>query len=148
MPEHKETKYLPYPPAALFDLVADIEAYPEFLPWCQACRIRSQTGDMIEAEMVVGYKILRERFHCSVKLDRENRLIDVDYISGPLKYLKNRWHFRAVKKAETSGCEIEFYIDYAFQSGLLQTIMDGFFDFAFKRMVSSFEQRAKEKIPS
>lgn len=139
MPEHKETRILSYNHEFLFDLVADIEAYPDFLPWCLACQIEEQDGNKIKAKMSVGYKIFHETFRCHVTLNREQGIITVDYISGPLKHLHNQWSFRALNK-ET---ELSFFLDYAFKSRLLQKASSAFFDIAFRKMISAFEERAK-----
>lgn len=122
----------------MFDLVADIGRYDEFLPWVQAMRIRSQDGDEIVADMVVGFKMVRERFTSRVTLDRPQR-VHVDYISGPLKYLKNEWVF---KPAAGGGCEIDFSVDFEFSNRIFERLAGMFFSEAFKRMVSAFETRA------
>ncbi len=142
MPEHKETRILSFSASHLFDIVSDIEKYPEFLPWCIACRIKEQKNNTIIADMAVGYKFFRETFNCKVILDPDAKTIDVSYISGPLKHLSNAWTFKDIDDGE--ACEVDFYLDYAFKSTVLQKIMDGFFDVAFKRMVASFEERAQD----
>jgi len=122
----------------MFDLVADIGRYDEFLPWVQAMRIRSHEGDVVTADMVVGFKLVRERFTSQVTIDRP-RSIHVDYISGPLKYLKNDWAF---KPAPGGGCEIDFSVDFEFKNKMFERLAGMFFHEAFKRMVSAFEARA------
>lgn len=122
----------------MFDLVADVGAYDQFLPWVQAMRIRSHDDNVVVADMVVGFKMVRERFTSRVTLDRPAR-IHVDYISGPLKYLKNDWVFST---ASDGGCEIDFSVDFEFRSKIFERLAGLFFHEAFKRMVGAFETRA------
>jgi coenzyme Q-binding protein COQ10 len=140
MPQHSEQKILPYTPAQLFALVADIERYPEFLPWCLAARIRSREADVITADLIIGYKAFREKFTSIVTLIEYER-ISVKYESGPLAHLNNEWEF---KPHENSGCELSFFVDFGFKSSMLSMMMDSFFDKAFRKMVAAFEERAKE----
>lgn len=137
MPSHRETRVLPYTPEQVFDLVADIGRYPEFLPWVQAMRIRERSPTLVTADMVVGFKMVRERFTSRVTLDRPNR-IHVDYIDGPLKFLKNDWRFRAVPE----GCAIDFAVDFEFKSKMFERLAGMFFGEAIRRMVGAFEARA------
>ena len=138
MPRHSETRHLAWSQVQMFDLVADVGHYDEFLPWVQGMRIRSDDGDVVDADMVVGFKMVRERFTSRVALDRPTR-IHVDYISGPLKYLKNDWLFRT---APDGGCEIDFSVDFEFRSKMFERLAGMFFHEAFKRMVGAFETRA------
>ena len=138
MPRHAETRRLPYTPEQMFDLVADIGRYAEFLPWVQAMRIVSDTGTVVTADMIVGFKMVRERFTSRVTLDRPTH-IHVDYLNGPLKYLKNDWTFRAAP----GGCEIDFLVDFEFRNRLFEALAGMFFGEAFKRMVGAFETRAR-----
>jgi coenzyme Q-binding protein COQ10 len=140
MPTHAEKKLLPYTQAQLFDLVADIERYPEFLPWCVGARIRERKGDEILGDLLIGYKMVRERFTSRVVLYRPDR-IDVSYSEGPFKYLNNHWLFVA---QDDGGCLIDFYVDFEFRSRMLQKIIAVFFNEAVKRMVSAFEARAHQ----
>jgi coenzyme Q-binding protein COQ10 len=140
MPTHAEKKLLPYSQAQLFDLVADIERYPEFLPWCVGARIRERKGDEILGDLLIGYKMVRERFTSRVVLYRPDR-IDVSYSEGPFKYLNNHWLFVA---QDDGGCLIDFYVDFEFRSRMLQKIIAVFFNEAVKRMVSAFEARAHQ----
>jgi coenzyme Q-binding protein COQ10 len=137
MPRHHETRVLPYTPEQVFDLVADIARYPEFLPWVQAMRVRSATPVLVTADMIVGFKMVRERFTSRVTLDRPNR-IHVDYIDGPLKYLRNDWNFRA----DPRGCAVDFSVDFEFKSRMFERLAGLFFGEALKRMVGAFETRA------
>lgn len=138
MPRHAETRHLAWSQAQMFDLVADIGRYDEFLPWVQAMRIRSTEGNVVTADMVVGFKMVRERFTSRVTLDRPER-VHVDYISGPLKYLKNDWVFRATPDG---GCDIDFSVDFEFNNRMFERLAGMFFHEAFKRMVGAFETRA------
>jgi coenzyme Q-binding protein COQ10 len=137
MPTHAEKKLLPYSQAQLFDLVADIERYPEFLPWCVGARIRERKGDEILGDLLIGYKMVRERFTSRVVLHRPDH-IDVSYSEGPFKYLTNHWYFIA----QEDGCLIDFYVDFEFRSRLLQGLVKVLFNEAVKRMVGAFEARA------
>lgn len=138
MPQHKETRALPYSAAQMFDLVAGIDRYDEFLPWVQASRIVARDGETVTADLVVGFKMVRERFTSRVALDRPAR-IHVDYVSGPLRYLKNDWAFRDTP----GGCEIDFSVDFEFRSRMFERLAGVFFGEAFRRMVASFETRAR-----
>ena len=138
MPRHSETRALSYSAEQMFDLVADIGRYDEFLPWIQATRIVGQRGNVVTAELVVGFKMVRERFTSRVTLVRPGR-IHVDYISGPLRYLKNDWSFRETP----GGCEIDFTVDFEFRSFIFERLAGVFFGEAFRRMVASFETRAR-----
>ncbi len=139
MPTHAERRVLPYTPEQLFDIVADIERYPEFLPWCVATRVRSREGNVITADVVIGFKLFRERFTTRDVLDRPRR-IDVTYHEGPFKYLNNHWLFEPVGEG---SCDLDFYIDFEFRTRLLQMAAGRLFNEAVKVMVSSFERRAK-----
>ena len=141
MPTHAETMILPYTPAQMFALVADVESYPEFLPWCLDCRIIEQTGDKILASLTIGYKIFRETFTSEVILNEKARTIDVRYIRGPFRYLNNHWAFASVPKAQ---CEVRFNIDFEFRTPLLQKVMGLFFNEAVRRMIQAFEGRAAQ----
>jgi len=140
MPTHAEQRVLPYRADQLFDLVADIERYPEFLPWCVAARIRSRKDDEVIADLVIGFKMIRERFTSRVKLDRANRRIDVTYAEGPFRYLNNHWVFEELPDGTT---RIDFFVDFEFRSPVLQKIIGVLFNEAVRRMVAAFEARAK-----
>ncbi|MGM0560630.1 MAG: type II toxin-antitoxin system RatA family toxin [Pseudomonadota bacterium] len=143
MPVHAEKRKVPYTSRQLFDLVADVKSYPEFLPWCLAARIKSHEGNVIYADLVIGFKMLRERFTSRVELheeDSENLTIDVNYVEGPFKYLNNHWKFIP----DEEDCLIDFYVDFEFRSRLLQRVMQPLFNEAVRRMVAAFEARAKE----
>ena len=138
MPTHAEQKFLPYSPDKLFDLVADIESYAEFLPWCVGARILRRDGNVVYADLIIGFKMIRETFTSKVTLNRADR-IDVEYEKGPFKHLKNHWEF----KPHPDGCSIDFYIDFEFRSRILRKLIEPLFHEAVRRMVSAFEGRAK-----
>lgn len=139
MPTHAEKRVLGYSPKQLFDLVADIERYPEFLPWCLNARIRKREGDLVIADLVIGFKMFRERFTSRVVLQPERRRIDVTYSEGPFRYLNNHWVF----EDHPQGCAIDFYVDFEFHSRLLQKAIQPLFSEAVRRMVAAFEGRAR-----
>jgi coenzyme Q-binding protein COQ10 len=138
MPTHAEKKVLPYTPEQLFDLVADVERYPEFLPWAVAARIRSREGNVVTADLVIGFKMFRERFTSRVVLDRARR-IDVSYTEGPFKYLDNHWLFEPM---QGGGTCIDFFVDFEFRSAILQKLIGLVFHEAMLRIVRAFERRA------
>ena len=140
MPTHAEKRVLPYTPRQLYDLVADIERYPEFLPWCKAARIRKREGNLVIADLVIGFKMFRERFTSRVELAPERSQIHVTYAEGPFKYLNNHWLF----DEHPGGCEIDFYVDFEFRSRLLQKAIEVLFSEAVRRMVAAFEARARD----
>ena len=137
MPRHTETRNLPYTPEQLFDLVADVGRYQEFLPWVAATRIRSNSDTEMVADLVVGFKALKETFTSKVRKSRPGS-IDIDYVEGPLKYLHNSWKFRAAP----GGSEVDFCVDFAFRNRLFEAIAGQMFDRALRRMIGAFEDRA------
>ncbi|MFQ5958149.1 MAG: type II toxin-antitoxin system RatA family toxin [Alphaproteobacteria bacterium] len=139
MPTHAEKRVLPYAPEQMFDLVADVERYPDFLPWCRAARITRREGDVLWSDMVIGFKMVREHFSSKVTLRRPDA-IDVQYLTGPMHYLNNHWSFAA---RPDGGCQIDFYIDFEFRSALLQRLIGVLFNEAVRRMVGAFEARAR-----
>lgn len=139
MPTHAEKRALPYPREQVFDLVADVERYPEFLPWCLACRIkRRESPNLFTADLIIGFRVFRERFTSRVSLDPPGR-IDVTYEEGPFRYLNNHWVFEEINQQH---CAIDFYIDFEFKSKTLQKLIGGLFNEAVQRMVNAFEARA------
>lgn len=140
MPTHAEKRILPHPPEQLFDLVADVDRYAEFLPWCLAARVTKREGNVIYADLVIGFKMFREKFSSKVTLSRPDR-IDVEYSRGPFKYLNNHWLF--IPEGTDATC-IDFYVDFEFRSRLLQVLIGTVFNEAVRRMVGAFESRAKE----
>lgn len=144
MPGHAETKFLPYTAQQMYDLVADVARYPEFLPWTAAARVRSVTdhGDyaVMLADLVISFKVFREKFGSRVILSPAKLQIDTSYIDGPVKHLESEWRFRDVE----GGCEVSFEVDFAFRSKLLQGAAGMFFNEAMQRIVHAFEERAAD----
>jgi coenzyme Q-binding protein COQ10 len=143
MPSFRTTRQVRHSPIEMFNLVADVESYPEFLPLCEDLRIRrrAQSDDGIEtlvAEMSVGYKAIRETFTTRVTLDEPRLRILVEYVEGPFSYLENRWSF----KPDPAGCAVEFYIAYEFKSFALRMLMGAMFERAFRKFAEAFEERA------
>jgi len=134
----------------MFDLVADIEKYPEFLPLCKALVVRShrqkQGRDILTADMTVAYKMLSETFTSRVVINRDELQIDVSYLDGPFEYLENRWRFADLhtRPDGTRHSDVQFSLDYKFKSRALGLVMGGMFDLAFSRFTSAFEKRADE----
>ena len=144
MPTHSETRTLPYSAQQMYDLVADVASYPKFLPWCAAARIRSVTpkGDAREmlADLVISFKVFRERFGSRVLLRDEAMLIDTEYLDGPFKFLKSTWDFKDVE----GGCDVSFFVDFEFRNVILQKAIGLVFNEAMHRIVAAFEARAAE----
>jgi len=139
MPRHTEQRVLPYTPEQLFDLVADVGRYQEFLPWVAATRIRENSEDAMVADLVVGFKALKETFTSKVHKRRPDE-ITIDYVEGPLKFLHNSWRFRAVE----GGTEVDFCVDFAFKNRIFEALAGQMFDRALRRMIGAFEERAAE----
>lgn len=140
MLKHIEQKHLPYTPEQMFDLVADVARYHEFLPWCVASRVnRRESETVFYADLIVGYKVFRERFTSKVVLDRPDN-IHIEYMKGPLKNLKNNWAF--IRQPDGS-CIIDFSVEFEFTNVALQALANMFFNEVVRRMVSAFEERAK-----
>ncbi len=137
MQNHAEERFLPFTREQMFDLVADIERYPEFLPWCVGARITHRENEVLTADLMIGFTAIRESFTSTVTLERPGR-IDVEYIKGPFKYLKNSWIFIA----KDHGCVIEFDIAFEVRSRLLRRIFEPLFSEAVRRMVAAFDRRA------
>ena len=138
MPGIRETRRLPYSCEQMFDLVADVDRYPEFLPWVIATRVRSDTDTEMVADMVVGFKSLREKFTSRVEKQRPDQ-IEVFYVDGPLKNLDNLWTFKCLPDG---GCEIDFCVEFTFRSSVFEALAGQYFDRAFRKMVEAFETRA------
>lgn len=143
MTAHRETRVVPYPAELMYDVVADVEHYPEFLPWCSALRVRSRTSEdgreIVLAEMVVGFKALRERYTSRVVLDPQARTISATQTEGVFKYLRNDWRFTP----EGERCRIHFSIEFEFKSKILGAVAGQAFAHVMTRMSSAFEARAK-----
>ena len=140
MPRHSEKQIMPYTPRQLFDLVADVGRYPEFLPWCKAARVLKSDDKSLTADLVIGTRIFTETFRSDVTLDSP-RKIEVRYLSGPLSRLSNRWEFAPKGRG---ACEVFFDVDFDFRSPILGAVMDVFFDKALRKMVAAFESRAAQ----
>ncbi len=146
MPQFTTKRRVRHSAADMFDLVADVERYPEFVPLCKDLKVRerSPAGEGIEtvvADMTVSFKLVRESFRSRVTLDRPKLQILVEYLQGPFSHMQNRWTFRP---AGESACEVEFFIDYEFRSRMLGVLMGGMFDVAFRRFSAAFEARADQ----
>ena len=140
MPTHAEKRTLPYSAEQLFALVADVEKYPEFLPWCAASRITKREENVFYADLVIGYKMARDKFGSRVTLSAPDH-IHVEYLSGPMKHLSNHWRF--IPEPDGS-CTIDFYVDFEFKSKIFQSLIEVFFNEVVKRMVAAFEERAND----
>ena len=146
MPSFSTKRRVRHDAGRMFDLVADVEKYPEFVPLCQSLRVKSRTpkgesAEVLVADMTVAYKLIRETFTSRVTLDKPNLTILVEYLSGPFSRMENRWVFRP---AGESACDVEFLIDYEFKSRMLAMLMATMFDAAFRRFAAAFEKRADE----
>jgi coenzyme Q-binding protein COQ10 len=145
MPQISTTRRVHHAASDMFDLVADVECYPQFVPLCQSLNVRQRSKqdgkDVIVADMTVAYKFIRERFTSRVTLDRDKREILVEYLEGPFRRLQNRWSFRAV---EERVCDVEFFLTYEFRSRTLGVLMGSVFDAAFRRFAGAFERRADQ----
>jgi coenzyme Q-binding protein COQ10 len=140
MPRHTEVRNLPYSPAQMFDLVADVRRYQEFLPWVAAVRVRSDSETLMIADLVVGFKAIKETFASRVTKERPHKIV-VDYLEGPLKYLHNSWRFEPDGKG---GTDIHFCVDFAFKSRIFEALAGQVFDRALRRMTTAFEERAHQ----
>jgi coenzyme Q-binding protein COQ10 len=146
MPQFSTTRQVRHSAADMFNLVADVEHYPEFVPLCRALVVRKRASEgegreVIIADMTVAYKLLRETFTSRVTLDRPKLEILVEYLEGPFRKMNNRWSFRP---AGERACAVEFFIDYEFRSRTLALLMGALFDAAFRRFATAFERRADE----
>jgi len=140
LPRHSETRHLPYAPEQLYALVADVARYKEFLPWVAAVRVRSDSETEMVADMVVGFKGLRENF-TSLVHKKPPDSIRVEYVEGPLKYLHNDWTFRPDGQG---GTVLDFSVDFAFRSALFEMLAGQMFDRALRKMINAFEERAAQ----
>ena len=138
MPGMHEVRRLPYSAEQMFDLVADVARYGEFLPWVVATRVKSDDGEVMIADMLVGFKMLREKFTSRVVKQRPDTLT-VHYIDGPMRDLDNRWEFRPT---DDGGCELDFSVAFTFRNALFESLAGQYFDKAFRKMVAAFEERA------
>ena len=146
MPSFTTKRRVRHSAAEMFDLVADGESYPDFVPLCSALRVKSRTDKgggvtVMVADMTVAYKVIRQTFTSRVTLDRPNLKILVEYVDGPFKHMQNRWAF---KPAGDKACEVEFFIEYEFASRMLGLLMGAMFDTAFRKFSAAFERRADQ----
>ena len=139
MPTHAEKRRLPYTPDQMFQLVADVGKYPEFLPWCVGARVRTRTETELVADLTIGFGPFREKFTSRVVLDRPGR-VSVKYENGPFRYLNNQWVF----EPDGAGCRVSFFVDFEFRSRLLQAAIGVVFNEAVRRMVNAFLKRAQD----
>jgi coenzyme Q-binding protein COQ10 len=154
MPKTSDSKILPYSAQQMYDLVADIAQYPQFIPWCAAARIRTrssiergtgdsteagvETGEEVAADLVIAFKVFRERFGSKVQLYPQSREIITDYLDGPFKHMHSTWNFTDVE----GGCRVDFHVDFEFRNFVLQKMIGLFFQEAMDRIVRAFEARA------
>lgn len=147
MPKHSDTRNLPYTAQQMYDLVADVGSYPQFLPWCSAARIRSrkpiagENAEVMEADLVISFKVFRERFGSRVHLWPDRGRIEMEYLDGPFKYLKSWWQFTDL---DQGGCKVEFFVDFEFKNMVLQKLIGVVFNEAMQRIVRAYELRAAE----
>ena len=147
MPTHAEKRVMPHSAEQMYGLIADVGRYPEFLPWCAAARVREirplsdGAGEVMDADLVISFKLFRERFGSRVTLRPQARIIDVEYLDGPFKYLNNHWEF--IPKGD-GACEVDFFVDFEFRSALLQRVIGVVFGEAMHRIVRAFERRAED----
>ncbi|SLN41783.1 Ribosome association toxin RatA [Aquimixticola soesokkakensis] len=152
MPTHTDRRHMPYSVEQMYDLVADVARYSEFLPWCAAARIRSQTPHedhcVLDADLVISFKVFREKFGSRVTLwpafsgagdVAGMKRIDTEYLDGPFRYLKSYWQFAP---AQGGGCDVEFFVDFEFKNAILQGVIGVVFNDAMQRIVRAFERRA------
>lgn len=166
MPTHAETKSLPYSAQQMFDLVLDVDRYPEFLPWCLSAKVWKREEGVIYADLVIGYGVIKERFTSRVSFTSPSH-IHVEYLKGPMKHLSNHWRFTPNgdggrftpngdggrftpegdaerKNPASDGCEVDFFVDFEFKNPVLRKLMGVFFNEAVRVMVKAFEARADE----
>ncbi len=146
MPQFSTKRRVRHSASEMFDLVADVERYPQFVPLCQSLRVRKRTSEgegkeVIVADMTVAYKFIRETFTSRVTLERDKFEILVEYLEGPFQKMNNRWNFQPIGD---DSCEVEFFIAYEFRSRTLGVLMGAMFETAFRRFSAAFERRADE----
>lgn len=143
MPRHSETRDLPYTPQQMYDLVADVEAYPEFLPWTAAARVRSREGgpegEVMLADLVISFKVFRESFGSKVTLWPSEHRIETSYIEGPFEHMDSEWRFEETPQ----GCRVHFQVDFEMRNRLIGRVVGTVFDQAMQRIVAAFEKRAR-----
>lgn len=149
MPRHSETRDVPYTSAQMYALVADVEAYPQFLPWTVAARIRSREGgpegEVLLADLVISFKVFRESFGSRVVLWPDERRIETEYLDGPFRRLQSEWRF---EELPDMGCRVHFWVDFEFRNALLGRVIGVVFNEAMQRVVAAFERRARSLYAS
>jgi coenzyme Q-binding protein COQ10 len=140
MPTHSETRILPYSAEQMFNLVMEIDKYPEFLPWCIGARINSKSKNDLDADVLIGYKMFREKFSSRVHFTKPKE-IEVEYLKGPMRHLHNKWVFKDLRDNQ---CQIDFYVDFSLKTKLFENLIDQFFQKALMKMINAFEGRAME----
>ncbi|MFT7189639.1 MAG: coenzyme Q-binding protein COQ10 [Sulfitobacter sp.] len=144
MPRHAETRQMPYQARQMYDLVGDVASYPQFLPWCAAARVTSvqpcEGGHEVTADLVVSFKVFREKFASKVGLQDDLMTIETEYLDGPFKYMQSTWSF---VDREGGGCNVSFFVDFEFKNRVLQGIIGVVFNEAMHRIVRAFEVRAE-----
>jgi len=138
MPKFSEVRDFPYSAEQMYKMVADVDAYPNFLPWCQGVRVYNRSEGSLYADLIIGFKMFRERFTSHVKFT--DGRIEVEYIKGPLKYLHNHWQFTA---KDDGTCRVDFLVDFEFRNKIFEKMIGGFFTEAVSHMIGAFEGRAK-----
>lgn len=145
MTTHTDERVMPYTAQQMYDLVADVKSYPQFLPWVVACRVREEReipeGTQVDADLIVSFKVFRESFLSRVTMKPVPMTIDVEYLEGPFKYLVNNWRF---EPCADGGCTVHFFVDFEFKSRILQAAIGVVFNEAMRRIVGAFEARAGE----
>ncbi|MCF6216903.1 MAG: type II toxin-antitoxin system RatA family toxin [Emcibacter sp.] len=139
MPKFTEVRDFPYSKDQMYKMVADVDSYADFLPWCLGVRVYKRTDDSLYADLIIGFKMFRERFTSHVTFTDDR--IEVDYIKGPLKYLHNHWQFTENKDG---GCHVDFLVDFEFKNKIFEKMIGGFFTEAVSHMIAAFEKRADE----
>ena len=137
---YEESRVINHTPVNLFNLVSDVNKYPEFLPWCKGARVKNIRDNVFDADLIIGFKIYKEIYSSRIYLDNVNSKILVEYKDGPFEHLENSWVFNK----NNNGCKVEFMVDFKFKSIFLQTIMETLFSEAVRRMVKAFENRANQ----
>ncbi len=140
MPHHHEIRQLPYSSSQMYALVVDIKNYPDFLPWVIALRVKKDSETEALADMIIGFKSLRESFTSRI-IKKANQSIHIDYVDGPLKYLRNEWEFIS---RENGGCDVDFKVEFAFKNKIFEKLAGQFFEAALTKMTGAFEQRAHD----
>ncbi|CUH40429.1 Ribosome association toxin RatA [Jannaschia seosinensis] len=148
MPRHSETRELPYTAQQMYDLVADVGNYPEFLPWTAAARIRSREdtadGEVMLADLVISFKVFRESFGSKVTLHPKEKRIETEYLDGPFRHMESEWRFEEIPNAANPCCKVHFWVDFEFRNRLIGSVANRVFNEAMQRVVAAFEKRAKQ----